>query len=151
VTCKRELLNSTLRALLKRRGGATKTPTKSAAGVTPPILDAIVECKAAQPGGTVNAPRLEEPAKFRDAYKAQFAVLVGPALSVDSTFESGMQAHAVSVWTVDDVVNALQLGVGPLECRDLFAAGIGRGSPGLLARLPTTGTARHCRRSGFGV
>jgi hypothetical protein len=84
----------------------------------------IVECKTAQPGGTVNAPRLEEPAKFRDAYKAQFAVLVGPALSVDSTFESEMQAHAVSVWTVDDVVNALQLGVGPLECRDLFAAGI---------------------------
>jgi len=35
-----------------------------------------------------------------------------------------MQAHAVSVWTVGDIVNALQLGVGPLDCRDLFAAGI---------------------------
>ncbi len=68
--------------------------------------------------------RKSQPEVFRDAYKAQFAVLVGPALSVDSTFESEMQAHAVSVWTVDDIVNALQLGVGPLECRDLFAAGI---------------------------
>ena len=34
-----------------------------------------------------------------------------------------MQTH-VSVWTVDDVVTALRLGVGPLECRDLFAAGV---------------------------
>lgn len=84
----------------------------------------IVECKTAQPGATVNAPRLEEPAKFRDAYKAQFAILVGPALSVDSVFESEMQTHAVSVWTVDDIVNALRLGVGPLDCRELFAAGI---------------------------
>jgi hypothetical protein len=45
-------------------------------------------------------------------------------LSVDSAFESEMQTHAVSVWTVDDVINALRLGVGPLECRDLFAAGV---------------------------
>jgi len=75
-------------------------------------------------GGTVNAPRLEEPAKFRDAYKARFAVFAGPALSVDSVFESEMQTHAVSVWTVDDIVNALRLNVGPLECRNLFAAGI---------------------------
>ena len=85
---------------------------------------AIVECKTAQPGATVNAPRLEEPAKFRGAYKAEFAVLVGPALSADSVFESEMQTHGVSVWTVDDIVNALRLGVGPLGCRDLFAAGI---------------------------
>jgi hypothetical protein len=90
----------------------------------PLAFRAIVECKTAQPGATVNAPRLEEPAKFRDAYKAQFAILVGPAVSVDSGFESEMQTHAVSVWTVDDVVNALRLGVGPLECRDLFAAGV---------------------------
>ena len=41
----------------------------------------IVECKTAQPGGTVNAPRLKEPAKFRDAYKACGMTTSMPRLS----------------------------------------------------------------------
>ncbi len=85
---------------------------------------AIVECKTAHADTTVNAPRLEEPARFREAYHAQYALLVGPSFAVDNVFESEMKNHAVSVWSVNDVVNALHLGVDPLECRDLFAAGV---------------------------
>jgi hypothetical protein len=85
---------------------------------------AIVECKTAHADTTVNAPRLEEPARFREAYHAQYALLVGPAFAVDGVFESEMKSHAVSVWSVTDVVNALHLGVDPLECRELFAAGV---------------------------
>jgi hypothetical protein len=85
---------------------------------------AILECKTAHADTTVNAPRLEEPARFRDAYHAEYAVLVGPAFSVDGVFENEMKNHAVSVWSVNDVVNALHLAVDPLECRELFAAGV---------------------------
>jgi Restriction endonuclease len=84
---------------------------------------AIVECKTATPKATVAAPRLEEPAKFRDAYGAQFAVLVGPAFAQDASFSSEMTIHRVAVWTVEDLVRAFALGVDPLECRDLFATG----------------------------
>lgn len=85
---------------------------------------AILECKTAHADTTVNAPQLDEPARFRDSYEAQYAVLVGPAFGVDAVFESEMKNHAVSVWSVNDVVNALKLAVDPLECRDLFAGGI---------------------------
>ncbi len=84
---------------------------------------AIVECKTAAPDAAVSAPRLEEPAKFRDAYGAQFALLVGPAFAQDASFTGEMETHRVSVWTVDDLVRAFGLGVDPLECRDLFATG----------------------------
>ena len=85
---------------------------------------AIIECKTAHADTTVNAPRLEEPARFRDTYHAQYAILVGPAFSVDGVFESEMKTHAVSVWSVNDVVTALRLGVDLLECRELFAGGV---------------------------
>jgi hypothetical protein len=84
----------------------------------------VVECKTAHADTTVNTPQLEEPARFREAYHAQYAILVGPAFAVDGVFESEMNEHAVSVWSVNDVVNALHLGVDPIECRDLFAAGV---------------------------
>lgn len=42
---------------------------------------------------------------------------------MDSTFESGCRRTLYPVWIVDDIINALQLGVGPFECRNLFAAG----------------------------
>src|SRR5665213_991729 len=85
---------------------------------------AIIECKTAHADTTVNAPRLEEPARFREAYHAQYALLVGPAFAVDGVFESEMKNHAVSVWSVNDIVNTLGLGVDPLECRELFEAGV---------------------------
>jgi hypothetical protein len=85
---------------------------------------AIVECKTAHADTTVNSPRLEEPARCREAYHAQYAVLIGPSFAVDGVFESEMKDHAVSVWSVNDLVNALRLSVDPLECRELFAAGV---------------------------
>jgi len=85
---------------------------------------AILECKTAHADTTVNTPRLEEPARFRDAYHAQYALIVGPAFAVDTVFEGEMKNHGVSVWSVNDVVHALHLGVDPLECRELFAPGV---------------------------
>jgi hypothetical protein len=84
---------------------------------------AIVECKTASPDAAVTAPRLEEPAKFRDAYGAQYALLVGPAFAQNAGFTSEMEIHRVSVWTVDDLARAFALGVDPYECRDLFTTG----------------------------
>ncbi|MBV8299018.1 MAG: hypothetical protein JO083_05700 [Candidatus Eremiobacteraeota bacterium] len=85
---------------------------------------AVLECKTAHAYTTVLDPRLEEPARFREPYNAQYAILVGPAFSVDGVFEGEMKTHAISVWSVNDVVNALHLGVDLAECRDLFAAGV---------------------------
>jgi hypothetical protein len=38
---------------------------------------AIVECKTVHADTTVNSARLEEPARFRESYHAQYALLVG--------------------------------------------------------------------------
>ncbi len=84
---------------------------------------AILECKTAPASGVVNLPRPEEPAKFRDARGADFAVIVGPAFSDGANLVSEIGIHRVSVWTVEDVIAAIANDVDALECRDLFAPG----------------------------
>jgi DNA primase len=93
----------------------------------------IVECKTAEPGSNVSNPRPEEPAKFRDAYGATLAMLVGPQFGNDASLENELAAHAVSLWTVDDLARALRENIGPSELRSALVPG--RATPALDAIL----------------
>jgi len=84
---------------------------------------AVVECKSTPHAKIVQQARPEEAAKFRESANADFAVLVGPQFHAGASFTQEMQAHAISVWTVEDLINALRNDVDAYECRDLFATG----------------------------
>src|ERR1035437_9375489 len=84
---------------------------------------AILECKSAPNVKFVSQPRPEEAAKFRTSSNADFAVLVGPDFHAGESFSQEIQTHAISVWTVDDVITALRIDVDTYECRALFAPG----------------------------
>jgi hypothetical protein len=84
---------------------------------------AVLECKSAPNVKFVSQPRAEEAAKFRDASKADFAVLVGPDFHAGESFSQEIQTHAISVWTIEDVITALRIDVDTYECRELFTPG----------------------------
>ena len=83
---------------------------------------AVLECKSTPHTKYVSEPRPAEVAKFRTSSKADFAVLVGETTS-ETSFMQEIQLHAISVWTVDDIITALRNDVDAYECRDLFAPG----------------------------
>lgn len=83
----------------------------------------VLECKTASPGAIVTNPRPEEPAKFRAAANAQYALLLGPAFGNDASFDDELTQHAVTCCTVDDLVRALEAEVGPDEFRPALVSG----------------------------
>ena len=84
---------------------------------------AVLECKTATPGSIVNNPRPEEAAKFREGARAQYSILLGPAFCHTLSFDDELKDHAVSVWTVDDLVTALEEQIGPRELREALEPG----------------------------
>jgi hypothetical protein len=84
---------------------------------------AVVECKSTPNVKFVSQPRPEEAAKFRASTNADFTLLVGPEFRAGLSFTQEIQAHAISVWTVADLITALRNDVDTYECRDLFAPG----------------------------
>ncbi len=103
----------------------------------------VLECKSAPASGVVNLPRPEEPAKFRDSYRADYAVLVGPAFADGASFVSEIGVHKISVWTVDDLVDAIGNDVDAYECRDLFAPGFVHDALGDLVWSRTHGKEKR--------
>jgi hypothetical protein len=83
---------------------------------------AVLECKSTPHVKFVSQPRPEEVAKFRASSNADFAVLVGE-FTTGTDFMQEIQLHAISVWTVDDIITALRNDVDAYECRALFAPG----------------------------
>ncbi len=83
---------------------------------------AVLECKSTPHVKFVSQPRPEEAAKFRASSNADFAVLVGEFTS-RTDFMQEIQLHAISVWTVEDIITALRNDVDAYECRALFAPG----------------------------
>jgi CRP-like cAMP-binding protein len=84
---------------------------------------AVLECKSTPHTKFVSQPRPEAADKFRKAYTAEFAVLVGPVLHEGPSFAQEVDTHAISVWTVGDIITALRLDVDTFECRELFTKG----------------------------
>ncbi len=77
----------------------------------------ILECKTASLDGIVNNPRAEEAAKFREEHGAQYSLLLGPAFGNIASLDAELATHKVSLWTVDDLVTALEQAIGPDEFR----------------------------------
>jgi hypothetical protein len=92
-----------------------------------------LECKTASPSGTVSNPRPEEAAKFRGEHQAEYSILLGPAFGHEASLDDELVQHGVSLWTVDDLVTALEEEVGAYEIRPLLAPGrVARGLEALL-------------------
>jgi hypothetical protein len=87
---------------------------------------AVLECKSTPHTKFVSQAHPEEAAKFRGSSNADFAVLIGPVWHEGPSFLQEVEAHAISVWTVDDVVTALRNDVDTYECRELFKPGFVR-------------------------
>jgi hypothetical protein len=83
----------------------------------------VLEAKTATPGGVVSNPSPQEPDKFRAAFNAQLAMMIGPAFTGDTNLEQELKTHAVSLWLVDDVITCLDEQIGPAELLPAFAPG----------------------------
>lgn len=102
--------------------GGEKAPDGYADALLGPLsYRTMIECKSSDEG--VNDPSVFEAAKFKDAYGAQFCMLVGRAFSGEIEVAKELQNHEVSAWTVDDLSTLLRIGACALEMKALFAPG----------------------------
>jgi hypothetical protein len=86
---------------------------------------AMLECKTWH---GEHLPRFDvaEAAKYRESFRAEFALLVAPALAeYDTEFNTELATHRVSAWTVDDLVQLLEAAVDPNELRAVLVPGLG--------------------------
>jgi hypothetical protein len=81
----------------------------------------------------VSNPRPEKAAKFRAEHDAEYSILLGPAFGNEAPLDDELRQHGVSLWTVEDLVTALEEEVGPSEVRGLLKPG--RVESGLEALL----------------
>jgi hypothetical protein len=96
-------------------------------GVADAILGVLayrvtIECKTSKhPVNQSQAP--EEAAKFRDGYKAQFSVLVGPEISSELELLDELRMHRVTAISVADLQTLLQIDATAREFRTLLVPG----------------------------
>ncbi|MFN2450435.1 MAG: hypothetical protein ABR508_11720 [Candidatus Baltobacteraceae bacterium] len=83
----------------------------------------MFECKS---GTTLQkSPNIFEAAKFRDAYRAKYAALIGSQSGTQQQEAlSEIKTHGVSLWGADDIVYALRAGLTPLDLAAAFAPGV---------------------------
>lgn len=81
----------------------------------------LLECKTAR--HIVTQPDAAESAKFRDAFKADYCVLVGPDFSDEIELLQELQTHRVTALTVPDLQTLLHVGANPLEVRQVLKPG----------------------------
>jgi hypothetical protein len=81
----------------------------------------MLECKSG--AGPVLRPDVFEAGKFREAYGAQYCLMVAPGYAGDSETPAEALNHGVALWTVDDLVALLRAGPDLAELRALFAPG----------------------------
>jgi hypothetical protein len=82
----------------------------------------MLECKTAR--GVVMEPDAVEASKYREAYHAQYAALIGPAFGEQLALASELRTHDVATLTVDDIATLLTSAINPAEMRALFEPGI---------------------------
>jgi hypothetical protein len=81
----------------------------------------MFECKTAK--GNVTQPDAFEAAKYKDAFKAQYCTLIGPAFPDETELTQELKTHGVSAWTLDDLTTALLAGANAYELRPCFEPG----------------------------
>ena len=126
-------------------GGLGAPDGRLDAPLGPLAYSAIVECKSTPTAPTVRNSQPEEPAKFRDEFGTDFALLVGPRFEEEQRLRDELATHNVSLWTIDDIVTAIQNDVDTYECRELFAAGFVRDRLAALEWERMHGTEKRAR------
>jgi hypothetical protein len=81
----------------------------------------MLECKTA--GRVVAQPDAVEATKYRDAYHAQYATLVGPAFGEQIALGGELRTHGVGAFTVADIARLLEEACDLAEMRPLFEPG----------------------------
>jgi DNA primase len=81
----------------------------------------LLECKTAKK--IVTQPDALEAAKFRDAYKADRATLIGPAFSDEIELLQELQMHRVTALAVPELQTLLHIGANPLEVQRVLEPG----------------------------
>lgn len=81
----------------------------------------MLGCKTAS--GVVAQPDAVEASKYREAYRAQYATLIGPSFGERITLAGELQTHGVAAFTVDDLATLLEASSDPAELRPLFEPG----------------------------
>ena len=81
----------------------------------------LLECKTAK--SIVSQPDAAEAAKFRDAFKADYSVMLGPDFSGELELLGELQTHRVSAMSVGVLQTLLHIGANALEVKGVIAPG----------------------------
>ena len=83
----------------------------------------MLECKS---GETLRkGPDIYEAAKYKDAYHAQYCMLIGGGSGTwQQEAISEIKTHGVALWCADDLAYALQSNLTPIELEPAFAPGV---------------------------
>jgi len=104
--------------------GGNDAPDGYADAVLGPLAYRVmIECKLSRDDNVAHSSAVAEAAKYRDAYGADFSVLVAPSFDAEVTFVSELHTHGVAAWSLDDLVRAATLRLNPWAMRELFAPG----------------------------
>jgi hypothetical protein len=81
----------------------------------------LIECKTAKSG--IPRPDPVEVAKFRDEFKADRCVMVGPQFPDEIEFLNAMRAHRVTAMALPELQTLLHLGANALEVKGVLEPG----------------------------
>ncbi|MHB8432443.1 MAG: non-homologous end-joining DNA ligase LigD [Candidatus Tyrphobacter sp.] len=81
----------------------------------------LLECKTAKVD--VIQPQPIEVAKFRDEYRADYCVMVGPHFGDEMAFLMELQKHNVTAMALPELKTLLHVGANPLEVKALLKPG----------------------------
>jgi hypothetical protein len=102
--------------------GGNKAPDGYGDAILGPLgYRVMFECKTGK--GNVTQPDAFEAAKYKDAFRAQYCTLIGPAFPDEVELTQELKTHGVSAWTLDDLTTALLAGANAFELRQCFEPG----------------------------
>jgi len=102
--------------------GGNKAPDGYGDAILGPLgYRVMFECKTGK--GNVTQPDAFEAAKYKDAFRAQYCTLIGPAFPDEVELTQELKTHGVSAWTLDDLTTALLAGANAYELRPCFEPG----------------------------
>ena len=109
--------------IAKHIGGEMNPDGIIDAPLGPKAYRSIVECKTSVKGLVPGTEFVTEAIKYKDAYHADYCIVVGPRFGQLGTLDSELQTHKVALWTVADLVRALTIRTNPYEMIPLFGPG----------------------------
>jgi hypothetical protein len=104
-----------------------------------------IECKLLGHRNLAESNAAAEASRYRDTYHADSCALVAPVIDAEPVFAAELHAHAVSAWTVEDLVRAAILRLDCSQMRPLLAQGFAVDTLGDVAWAQIHGPAKRLR------